>query len=151
MRRLMHCPAFFACHNKFTNHTAPTLLTNHRYQRIIRTIFANQSQIKTRWEVRNMTKARRILTGLLIAAMILVMVCAVFFVAVSAQHQCLHENCRICAMLGVCEQVLRRLPVLAAVLILCALLWHTTAVVVVHCAELLRLPTLIVLKVKLSD
>ena len=97
-----------------------------------------------------MTKARRMLTGLLIAAMILVMVCAVFFVAVSA-HQCLHENCRICAMLGVCEQVLRRLPVLAAVLILCALLWHTTAVVVVHCAELLRLPTLIVLKVKLSD
>lgn len=98
-----------------------------------------------------MTKARRMLTGLVIFAMILVMICAAFLVAVSAQHQCLHENCRICAMLGVCEQLFRRLPVLVAVLGLCALLWYTATVAVVHCAELLRLPTLIVLKVKLSD
>jgi len=55
------------------------------------------------------SQGKRIFTLLLIAAVCFVMLFSVCFIASETQHDCLGENCMICAQLSACENILRLL------------------------------------------
>lgn len=87
---------------------------------------------------------------LLAILLALVLVCAFFFVAFEAEHDCTGENCRICCQISTCLRTLGQLLLIAAAVCAAALLMTRLAVcrtgaVCVACTTLIRQ------KVKLSD
>ena len=93
-------------------------------------------------------KQLRALTALLLA---LVMILSISFIALNADHDCCGEDCRICAQIRACEELLHDLLPVAAVLLAA---WGVSSPGTVPSADtaVFACPhTLITLKVKLSD
>lgn len=73
------------------------------------------------------SQAKRLLAGVLAAAVLAVLLCSVFYMAAEADHACIGEDCPICACIQWLEQTAERLgqgatgPLAASLLILLAL------------------------------
>ena len=88
-----------------------------------------------------------VLCGVLVAALIL----SGLFVTTHLDHDCTGKNCSVCAMIFSCEQLIRSLTVVIALLV--AAVEGARAVrYALHTANMqVSAPTLVALKVKLSD
>ena len=98
-----------------------------------------------------MKKHRRALEAILACALAAILLFSVFYIALEAGHDCSGEDCVICAVLRVCENLLRQLLGAGAA---AAAMLLVTAVVFSLREQHFRRPgcfTLIILKVKLSD
>ena len=56
-----------------------------------------------------MTKKTRITALLLAAAILTVMLCSAFYLALEAGHDCIGDGCAICCQIAVCRNVLKKL------------------------------------------
>ena len=56
-----------------------------------------------------MTKKTRIAALLLAAAVLTVMLCSAFYLALEAGHDCIGDGCAICCQIAVCRNVLKKL------------------------------------------
>lgn len=54
-----------------------------------------------------MTKKTRITALLLAAAILTVMLCSAFYLALEAGHDCIGDGCAICCQIAVCRNVLK--------------------------------------------
>ncbi len=93
-------------------------------------------------------KQIKALTALLLA---LVMILSVSFIALNAHHDCSGEDCRICAQIRACEDLLRNLLLIAAVLLAAWITRYPGIASSTEPAAFSRPHTLITLRVKLSD
>ena len=93
-------------------------------------------------------KQIRALTALLLA---LVMILSVSFIALNAHHDCSGEDCRICAQIRACEDLLRDLLPAAAGLLAAWIVRYPGIASSSETAAFSRPYTLITLRVKLSD
>lgn len=98
-----------------------------------------------------MTRQKRFLAALLACGLAFVMLFSLFFIALETDHDCHEDDCAICAVLSICENLLRDLScfIAAAAVVL-------GAERVVHayrgCLFSARPSvTLVSLKIKLSD
>ena len=97
-----------------------------------------------------MPKKMRLVAALFAALFVLSFLLCAAFMAVHTEHSCCGEGCAVCALLGLCERVLRGLfPLLAAAMTLAALRNGSAAAVGAFCARDRMTPVL--LRVKLSD
>ena len=62
---------------------------------------------------------RRILAGVLALAALLALLLSAFYVAAEADHDCTGEDCAVCALIHLCENLLRSF---AAVILMAAVL-----------------------------
>lgn len=77
-------------------------------------------ELKERGE-RHMPKKLRLVAALFAALFVLSFLLCAAFMAVHTEHNCCGEGCAVCALLGLCERVLRGLfPLLAAAVTLAA-------------------------------
>ena len=81
-----------------------------------------------------MTKKTRMFTGLVAAAMALVLLFSALYIAVEADHSCTGEDCAVCCQITLCRQLLEGLGLAGTAAAECAVVF-----------------TLVALKVKLSD
>ena len=93
-------------------------------------------------------KQIRALTALLLA---LVMILSVSFIALNAHHDCSGEDCRICAQIRACEELLRDLLPAAAGLLAAWIVRYPGVTSSTEPSAFSRPHTLITLRVKLSD
>ena len=93
-------------------------------------------------------KQIRTLTALLLA---LVMILSVSFIALNADHDCCGEDCRICAQIRACEELLHDLLPVAAVLLASWIVRYPGIISSADTAAFACPHTLITLRVKLSD
>lgn len=93
-------------------------------------------------------KQIRVLTALLLA---LVMILSASFIALNAHHDCCGEDCRICAQIRACENLLRNLLPAAAGLLAAWIVSNPGITSSTEPASFSRPHTLITLRVKLSD
>lgn len=93
-------------------------------------------------------KQIRTLTALLLA---LVMILSISFIALNADHDCCGEDCRICAQIRACEELLRDLLPAAAGLLAAWIVSNPGIASSTEPAVFSRPHTLITLRVKLSD
>ena len=98
-----------------------------------------------------MTKKVRVLTGLVAAAMALVLLFSALYIAVEADHSCTGEDCAVCRQITLCQQLLEGLGLAGAAAALTAVLPRLTRRVALPTAECAGVFTLVTLKVKLSD
>lgn len=94
---------------------------------------------------------KRKIAVLLAALLALALLFSALFIALETHHDCVGEDCVVCAQIRACEHFLRQLTLSAAQLALvCALL---LPLVVALCprAAAYRCPTPVTLKVKLSN
>lgn len=56
-----------------------------------------------------MTKKTRMFTGLVAAAMALVLLFSALYIAVEADHSCTGEDCAVCCQITLCRQLLEGL------------------------------------------
>ena len=96
-----------------------------------------------------MTKKTRMFTGLVAAAMVLVLLFSALYIAVEADHSCTGEDCAVCCQITLCRQLLVGLAGTAAVLT--AALPRFMLRAALPTAECAGVFTLVALKVKLSD
>ncbi len=97
-----------------------------------------------------MFKSKR-LASVLVLLVACIMLFSVLFIAMEADHDCCGEGCAICAQIQACEDLLRNLLSIAALVVAAWCLYALIRVFVdTECCPLYR-HTLIVLKVKLSD
>lgn len=89
-----------------------------------------------------MTKKTRMFTGLVAAAMALVLLFSALYIAVEADHSCTGEDCAVCCQITLCRQLLEGLGLAGTAAVL------TAALPTAECAGVF---TLVALKVKLSD
>ena len=93
-------------------------------------------------------KQIRTLTALLLA---LVMILSISFIALNADHDCCGEDCRICAQIRACEELLHDLLPAAAGLLAAWIVSNPGIASSTEPAAFSRPHTLITLRVKLSD
>ena len=93
-------------------------------------------------------KQIRALTALLLA---FVMILSVSFIALNAHHGCSGEDCRICAQIRACKDLLRDLLPAAAGLLAVWIVSNTGVASLTEPAALSHPHNLITLRVKLSD
>jgi len=93
-------------------------------------------------------KQIRALTALLLA---LVMILSVSFIALNAHHDCSGEDCRICAQLRACRDLLRDLLPAGAVLLAAWMVIVLSGAPLSDDTSFAHPRTLILLKVKLSN
>ena len=93
-------------------------------------------------------KQIKALTALLLA---LVMILSASFIALNAHHDCSGEDCRICAQIRACEDLLCNLLLIAAVLLTAWIVRYPGIASSTEPAAFSRSHTLITLRVKLSD
>lgn len=93
-------------------------------------------------------KQIRTLTALLLA---LVMILSISFIALNADHDCCGEDCRICAQIRACEDLLRDLLPAGAGLLAAWIVSNPGITSSTEPAAFSRPHTLITLRVKLSD
>ena len=88
-----------------------------------------------------------VLCGVLVAALIL----SGLFVTTHLDHDCTGKNCSVCAMIFSCEQLIRSLTVVIALLV-AAVEGARPVRYALHTGNMqVSAPTLVALKVKLSD
>ena len=95
-------------------------------------------------------KPRRLI---LLAALVFAaaLICSAFFMAFSAVHSCRHENCQICAIVSVCQSVLKALSGITALQLWCPMALCLGLVCCYATVPLPHLPTPVSSKVKLSN
>ena len=98
-----------------------------------------------------MTKKTRMFTGLVAAAMVLVLLFSALYIAVEADHSCTGENCAVCCQITLCRQLLEGLGLAGTVAVLTAALPRFMLRAALPTAECAGVFTLVALKVKLSD
>ena len=98
-----------------------------------------------------MSDHNRVSAALLACALVCIVLFSVFFIALEAEHDCAGEDCAICVVLTVCENLLRQPPYSAAasagVLLCCAGFYA----VFTRRAATNVFSTPVTLRVKLSD
>ena len=98
-----------------------------------------------------MTKKLCFMTRLLAAVLAVVMLSSAVYLAVEADHDCSGEDCAICHQIGVCENLLKSLGLAGAAAAISAAFTYTMCKAILPCAETTDTPTLVALKVKLSN
>ena len=98
-----------------------------------------------------MTKKFRFMTGLLAAVLAVVMLSSAAYIAVEADHDCSGEDCAICHQISTCENLLKSLGFAGATAAITAAFIYTLCKVILPCTETIDTPTLVSLKVKLSN
>ena len=98
-----------------------------------------------------MTKKTRIAALLLAAAVLTVMLCSAFYLALEAGHDCIGDGCAICCQITVCRNVLRKLSTSVCAAAFAAVLSYTLCRNILICADCIHRNSLVALKVKLSD
>ena len=98
-----------------------------------------------------MTKKTRIAALLLAAAVLTVMLCSAFYLALEAGHDCIGDGCAICCQIAVCRNVLKKLSLSVCAGALAAAFTYTLRRGIFVCADYAQSYTLVSLKVKLSD
>ena len=98
-----------------------------------------------------MTKKTRIAALLLAAAVLTVMLCSAFYLALEAGHDCIGDGCAICCQIAVCRNVLRKLSLSVCAAVFAASLPYTLCRGISVCTDYAQSYTLVSLKVKLSD
>ena len=98
-----------------------------------------------------MTKKFRFLTGLLVAVLAVVMLSSAVYIAVEADHDCSGEDCAICHQIDACLNSLRELSLAGVAAVITAAFIYTLCKVILPCTETIDTPTLVSLKVKLSN
>ena len=98
-----------------------------------------------------MTKKMRIAALLLAAAVLTVMLCSAFYLALEAGHDCIGDGCAICCQIAVCRNVLRKLSLSVCAAALAAAFTYTLCRDILSCADCIHRNSLVALKVKLSD
>lgn len=98
-----------------------------------------------------MPKKMRLMAVLLALLFVLsLLLCGTFMALRTGHHDCCGEGCAVCALLGLCERILRGLfPLLAAAVFLTALRKGRAAATGAFCARSRMTPVL--LRVKLTD
>lgn len=98
-----------------------------------------------------MTKKTRIAALLLAAAVLTVMLCSAFYLALEAGHDCIGDGCAICYQIAVCRNVLKKLSLSVCAAALAAAFTYTLCREFLTCADCIHRNSLVALKVKLSD
>lgn len=98
-----------------------------------------------------MTKKTRIAALLLAAAVLTVMLCSAFYLALEAGHDCIGDGCAICCQIAVCRNVLKKLSLSVCATAFAAAFTYTLCRDVSACTDYAQSYTLVSLKVKLSD
>lgn len=98
-----------------------------------------------------MKKNRSVYAGVLCGILVVALILSGLFVTTHLDHDCTGENCAVCAMLFSCEQLIRSLTAVVALLV--AAVEGLRAVRYALHTDKMRTaaPTLVALKVKLSD
>lgn len=98
-----------------------------------------------------MTKKNRIFAIILAVAIIFVMLFSGLFLVAQTHHECTSKHCSVCYQLSVCHNLLKTVfSAVIAVLFLAALICVARCVAAAFVQECIQ-PTLITLKVKLSN
>ena len=98
-----------------------------------------------------MTKKTRITALLLAAAVLTVMLCSAFYLALEAGHDCIGDGCAICCQIAVCRNVLKKLSLSVCAAAFAVAFTYTLCRDVSACADCIHCNSLVALKVKLSD
>lgn len=98
-----------------------------------------------------MKSDKRILKTLLCLAVLFAVAFSAFYTVAAACHSCVGGGCPVCRQIRLCEELLRLLALalgLAGVVVVGALLCGCRRA---RCGDRMRVPTLVALRVKLSD
>lgn len=98
-----------------------------------------------------MTREKRTAAMLLAALLAAVMLFSVFFIVLEADHDCAGEDCAVCAVLSVCEELLTGRSAAASCIAAAVLAAVVTRSAARLCAVGTGSVTPVSLKVKLSD
>ena len=93
----------------------------------------------------------RVSAALLACALVCVLLFSVFFIALEAEHDCAGEDCAVCAVLTLCENLLRQLPCFTAAAAGFLLCHAGVYAVFTRRASPRAFSTPVTLRVKLSD
>ena len=88
---------------------------------------------------------------LLAAAVLTVMLCSAFYLALGAGHDCIGDGCAICCQIAVCRNVLKKLSLSVCAAAFAVAFTYTLCRDVSACTDYAQSYTLVSLKVKLSD
>lgn len=89
---------------------------------------------------------------ILSALLVLIMLFTHLFILVRTEHECVGEGCYICQTVDVAQESLGNLSQLdAAVVVAVATLFFGVCAVIVYIFEQVNLPTLVELKVKITN
>ncbi len=98
-----------------------------------------------------MTKNLRLTARLLAAVLAVVLLSSAVYIAAEAGHDCSGEDCAVCCQISVCEHLLKSIGLAGAAAVFTAAVGYAPCRVVFSCAERPGAPTLVSLKVKLSN
>ncbi len=98
-----------------------------------------------------MTRKNRIMAILLFSAVLFVIVFSAFFVAVQAEHNCVGEDCLICAQIDICQNTVKLMGFSAVLVILLLCLNYAEALFSGGKKASVNSDSLVDLKVKLSN
>ena len=96
-----------------------------------------------------MKKNRSVYAGVLCGVLVAALILSGLFVTTHLDHDCTGKNCSVCAMIFSCEQLIRSLTVVIALLVAAV---EGAVRYALHTGNMQApAPTLVALKVKLSD
>ena len=98
-----------------------------------------------------MTKKNRRIAFVLVLTVFFVMLSSVFYISAEAEHDCSGENCLICYQINLCKNVLKSAGQIIPVIFFVSLTYIFSGVLPFFPNALSYHPSLITLKVKLSD
>lgn len=98
-----------------------------------------------------MDRKKRSLSGILCAIIVAALLVSAVFIAAELHHDCAGEHCPICSAISSWEHLLRVMALLAALGGALALTDHSSGAPMSARFGRAALPTLVTLKVKLSD
>ncbi|MGN1419434.1 MAG: hypothetical protein ACI4W6_08910 [Acutalibacteraceae bacterium] len=98
-----------------------------------------------------MKKQKRLVAVILAVSVLFAMLFSVCFIATESAHNCVGENCPICCHINDCKEAVKTLASAAVAVLLAAVITYTAVLVSAEHLTLFGFPTLISLKVKLSD
>ena len=97
------------------------------------------------------TKRKRICAVLFAAVLCFVAVFSAFIIAAEANHDCIGDGCVFCSCIDICENALKTLTSISVAVLLCISSVSFAAICVCGTKSLIFNPSLVFLKVKLSD
>ncbi|MCC8016678.1 MAG: hypothetical protein LIO43_04835 [Clostridiales bacterium] len=98
-----------------------------------------------------MEKKNRIVAAFLAVIVFVVMLYSALYIAAEADHDCVGDNCPICAQINVCQNTLKNLSLAVCAAVFAAAFTYTLCRSISACADITPSYTLVSLKVKLSD
>ena len=99
-----------------------------------------------------MKKNRSVYAGVLCGVLVAALILSGLFVTTHLDHDCTGKNCSVCAMIFSCEQLIRSLTVVVIALLVAVVEGARAVRYALHTGNMQApAPTLVALKVKLSD